>query len=56
MKYGYMDLKTEAPKKSASLLSADGMKSYIEEFQAFANLTVTGELDEDTVEMMQRPR
>ena len=59
MKYGYMNIKPDTkddPKKSAPLLSKDGMRSYIEEFQAFANLTVTGELDRATVEMMERPR
>ena len=57
MKYGYLDSsKAAQPAKSAPLISTDGLKSYIEEFQAFANLTITGELDAQTVEMMGRPR
>ena len=57
MKYGYMDSSNAADSsKSAPLISTDGLKSYIEEFQAFANLTITGELDAQTVEMMGRPR
>ena len=57
MKYGYLDSSKAAdPAKSAPLISTDGLKSYIEEFQAFANLTITGELDAQTVEMMGRPR
>ena len=55
MKYGYLDTST-ASQKSAPLLSEEGLRNYIEEFQAFANLTVTGELDAETVEMMGRPR
>ena len=57
MKYGYLDSsKASDPAKSAPLISTDGLKTYIEEFQAFANLTITGELDAQTVEMMGRPR
>ena len=57
MKYGYLDSsKATKSAKSAPLISSDGLKSYIEEFQAFANLTITGELDAQTVEMMGRPR
>ena len=57
MKYGYLDTgKASDPAKSAPLISSDGLKSYIEEFQAFANLSVTGQLDQETLEMMGRPR
>ena len=57
MKYGYLDTgKASDPAKSAPLISSDGLKSYIEEFQAFANLSVTGHLDQETLEMMGRPR
>ena len=57
MKYGYLDSSQASdPAKSAPLISTDGLKTYIEEFQAFANLTITGELDAETVEMMGRPR
>ena len=57
MKYGYLDTgKASDPAKSSPLISSDGLKSYIEEFQAFANLSVTGHLDQETLEMMERPR
>ena len=37
-------------------LSIYGMTTYLKDFQAFANLPVTGKLDQDTVEMMEMPR
>jgi len=55
MKYGYM----AAPRKdakSAPLLSRDGLSDYVMEFQAFAGLPQTGELDQGTVELMNTPR
>ena len=55
MKYGYMD----APRKDAKsspLLSRDGLSDYVMEFQAFAGLPQTGELDQGTVELMNTPR
>ena len=42
--------------KSANLLSRDGLKAYIMEFQQFAGLNTTGELDNETVKMMNMPR
>ena len=45
MKYGYMDGHTKS-NKSAPLLSRDGLRDYVEEFQSFAGLAVTGELDQ----------
>ena len=58
MQYGYMDLPVHTPTqaKSASLLSQDGLKQFIKEFQSFAGLPQTGDLDSETVEMMNRPR
>ena len=55
VKYGYMDGQREG-EKSAPLLSRDGLKDYVREFQAFAGLPQTGELDQDTVELMKTPR
>ena len=37
-------------------MSRDGLKKYIMEFQQFAGLDQTGELDETTVKMMNMPR
>ncbi|XP_023337348.1 stromelysin-3 isoform X2 [Eurytemora carolleeae] len=55
MKYGYM--RAPSPQaKSANLLSQDGLKSYIMEFQSFAGLPLTGELDNQTISLMATPR
>jgi len=55
MKYGYMDVQRETA-KSAPLLSQDGLRDYIKEFQSFAGLPQTGDLDAKTVELMKTPR
>ena len=55
MKYGYMDVQRKSA-KSAPLLSRDGLRDYIREFQSFAGLPQTGNLDEKTVELMKTPR
>ena len=44
MKYGYMDDMEHHHGKSANLLSRDGLRSHIMEFQQFAGINVTGEL------------
>lgn len=57
MKYGYMDADmNQGDGKSANLLSPDGLKDYIKEFQSFAGLEQTGELNAATVELMNTPR
>jgi matrix metalloproteinase-14 (membrane-inserted) len=58
MKYGYMDDMdhSHSSGKSANLISQDGLKKYIMEFQAFAGLNQTGDLDTETVKMMKMPR
>ena len=57
MRYGYMDINTGGGEKmSAPLLSSDGLKDYISNFQSFAGLEVTGELDQETVFLMKQPR
>jgi hypothetical protein len=38
MKYGYMDMDHHGSGKSAPLLSRDGLKKYILEFQKFAGI------------------
>ena len=38
MKYGYMDMDHQHHGKSANLLSKDGLKKYILEFQKFAHI------------------
>jgi len=55
MKYGYMDVPREN-QKSAPLMSQEGLRDYIREFQSFAGLPQTGSLDEDTVRLMNTPR
>jgi len=57
MKYGYMDVpSTRGVQKSAPLMSQDGLRDYIKEFQSFAGLPQTGDLDDQTVKLMNTPR
>ena len=49
--YGY--LQAASSTKTAALQSID---SAVRSFQAFAGLRQTGQLDEETVEMMEKPR
>ena len=56
MQYGYV-----APNQwKSSLLTEEEYTRFVNktvrEFQAFANLNITGELDRDTLELMERPR
>jgi len=55
MKYGYMDTHHHDG-RSAQLLSPDGLRNYIMDFQGFAGLNQTGLLDAETVKMMEMPR
>uniref|UniRef100_A0A2P2I1R8 Matrix metalloproteinase-14-like n=1 Tax=Hirondellea gigas TaxID=1518452 RepID=A0A2P2I1R8_9CRUS len=54
-RYGYMDPAATNPENGA-LLSLEAVRSAIIEFQAFAGLNQTGELDAETREMMNRRR
>ena len=59
MQYGYLELPISKPTpdtRSANLLSQDAVQEYIREFQSFAGLPQTGELDTDTKMMMNKPR
>ena len=56
MKYGYMNPSSEVSTRSAQLMSQDSLKNYIMEFQSFAGLPQTGDLDEETVIMINKPR
>jgi len=56
MKYGYMDTHSHNEGKSAQLLSRDGLKDYLMNFQAFAGIDQTGVLDEETIHYMNMPR
>ena len=56
MKYGYV-----APRNgSSALLTEEGLNNYVKsavmDFQAFAGINQTGELDDLTVELMDTPR
>ena len=55
MKYGYMDHHHHSG-KSAPLLSRDGLKDYILDFQRFAGINETGEMDAETAKWMIMPR
>ncbi|XP_042226891.1 matrix metalloproteinase-16-like [Homarus americanus] len=54
-RFGYMDPKVTNP-ESGSLISGETVRDSIMEFQAFAGLDQTGELDDETIEMMNTPR
>ena len=59
MKYGYMDGPGPAninATRSAPLLSTDGLQEYVRNLQSFAGLPQTGELDQQTAELMKLPR
>ena len=59
MQYGYMDIPVSnvpAEPRSANLMSQDSLRTFIKEFQSFAGLPQTGDLDTETREMMNRPR
>ena len=59
-KYGYTELPggvvQRSPLLSSPLSSSDSLQNYIMEFQSFAGLPQTGDLDEETVRMMNQPR
>ncbi|KAG8201984.1 hypothetical protein JTE90_027456 [Oedothorax gibbosus] len=52
-RYGYMN---ESNSNSASLISGEAVSSAIKDFQRFAGLLETGELDNTTLTMMNMPR
>ena len=55
MRYGYMnDASTSG--KSANLLSPDALRDSIKDFQRFAGLPVTGDMDGNTEKFMSMPR
>eukprot|EP00088_Acartia_fossae_P029845 TRINITY_DN30787_c0_g1_i10.p1 TRINITY_DN30787_c0_g1~~TRINITY_DN30787_c0_g1_i10.p1 ORF type:complete len:554 (-),score=76.57 TRINITY_DN30787_c0_g1_i10:161-1822(-) len=54
MKYGYMD--SIHSHRSANLLSQDGLRNYLMDFQAFAGIPITGQLDSQTITVMNMPR
>jgi len=56
MKYGYMETPHKHHSKSANLLSRDGLRDYLMDFQSFAGIPITGELDSFTVQVMNMPR
>ena len=51
-----MDLPVEVQQRSAQLVTQDSLVNYIMEFQSFAGLPQTGDLDDETVRMMNKPR
>ena len=53
-KYGYFD--RFGPKAKNAVRSTDEVREAIESMQRFAGLPVTGEIDEETAEMMAKPR
>ncbi|XP_021941825.1 matrix metalloproteinase-16 isoform X3 [Zootermopsis nevadensis] len=53
--FGYLNPKVRNP-SSGTIIAADTMKKAIIEFQAFAGLNITGELDRETAETMSLPR
>ena len=55
MRYGYMN-DASSSGKSANLLSPDALRDSIKEFQRFAGLPVTGDMDGNTEKFMSMPR
>ena len=55
MRYGYMDGASTSG-KSANLLSPDALSDSIKDFQRFAGLPVTGDMDGNTEKFMSMPR
>ncbi|PSN48124.1 hypothetical protein C0J52_05812 [Blattella germanica] len=53
--FGYLNPQTRNL-NSGALVSAESMRKAISEFQAFAGLNITGEMDRDTAETMSLPR
>ncbi|XP_064105369.1 matrix metalloproteinase-20-like [Macrobrachium nipponense] len=54
-KFGYMDPASTNP-NSGALLSVESVQKSIMEFQAFAGLNQTGQLDDATIQMMNKPQ
>ncbi|KAL7023987.1 hypothetical protein ACKWTF_012864 [Chironomus riparius] len=54
--YGYLSPKARNPTSGGNLLSQDSWETAIREFQGFAGLNITGELDDQTITMMSLPR
>ncbi len=54
LKHGYV--KKDENSDTAQLLSSKGLREAIKHFQAFAGLDQTGDLDPETVELMNTPR
>ncbi|KAL0281610.1 UNVERIFIED_CONTAM: hypothetical protein PYX00_002545 [Menopon gallinae] len=53
--YGYLPPSVSKP-SSGNLLSQEALSNAVAEFQNFAGLNVTGELDEETLKLMETPR
>lgn len=54
--FGYLSPKARNPTSGGNLLAQDSWENAIREFQSFAGLNITGELDNDTMQMMSLPR
>ena len=54
--YGYVDNSLDPTEARPNVLPQNGIQEYIKKFQLFAGLPKTGELDHDTVKMMNTPR
>ena len=55
-KYGYMKTDPTADQGKSSQSKSSLVSNALREYQAFNNLRVTGELDRETMELMERPR
>ncbi|KAK6638073.1 hypothetical protein RUM44_008498 [Polyplax serrata] len=53
MNFGYLP---PSDKETGLLRTDDQLRSAIENLQSFANIPVTGELDEKTLELLKKPR
>lgn len=54
--FGYLSPKARNPSSGGNLLAEDAWQNAVKDFQGFAGINITGELDDETMELMALPR